>query len=295
MKQIVSAYTVHQAQDQANQLSLSSTSMTRNLRRPPKRKKNSDSDEEEYLPGTGKSGQQVLNHRKYQARYRARNLEIILPSQRAHIAAKRLVFYCFPLLSANLKEVQRWEGRRFRTTVKCAAMRQARNKAKLERQGPLPESTVSGSESIRYHDERPETGEQASNQTAAANTVSATPEEQLACLALAELADGVDKTINPVHSTNSVLHSVNQAGNLPAGVTALSRIQERRLQFTGDVGDWTPVQAAQICVAEANLGELTCPTAEEARAWAARRPTGWDLLSYEKGRDVESWRRSVSM
>jgi hypothetical protein len=92
----------------------------------------------------------------------------------------------------------------------------------------------------------------------------------------------------------------SQTGKLPAGVTPLSRVQELKLHYTGNVGPLTPVQSAQILVAQTNAGTLTRPTLAEQMAWRVRPTISWDLrsseasyISYSQGCAMNAWRLQV--
>ncbi|KAJ6457760.1 hypothetical protein C8R47DRAFT_1081925 [Mycena vitilis] len=84
-----------------------------------------------------------------------------------------------------------------------------------------------------------------------------------------------------------------RAGKLPAGVAPLSRLQALKLYY-GHMVDLSPVQSAQIYVAELNTGALTPPTDTEAVEWNARpQTTAWDCVTYRQGRAVLIWRTQV--
>ncbi|KAJ6536212.1 hypothetical protein B0H19DRAFT_1271002 [Mycena capillaripes] len=73
-----------------------------------------------------------------------------------------------------------------------------------------------------------------------------------------------------------------RAGRLPAGAASLSRVQELKLLFTG-----------QIWVAETNAGKLTVPTHVEKQQWATWTPPTWDLLTYGQGYAINAWQVQV--
>ncbi|KAJ7808102.1 hypothetical protein B0H13DRAFT_2385973 [Mycena leptocephala] len=177
---------------------------------------------------------------------------------------------------------------------------------------------------------------------AAGTTGSPTPDERIACTALAELAQGpmqFDADKSPTACQKSphlcrlcslkglVLERAMQltsteasgvrfppqffledgpvvlasrTGKLPAGVTPLSRVQELKLHYTGNVGQLTPVQSAQILVAKTNAGTLTRPTLAERMAWHVEPIISWDYLSseasyisYSQGCAMNAWRLEV--
>ncbi|KAJ6480004.1 hypothetical protein C8R47DRAFT_1218931 [Mycena vitilis] len=162
-----------------------------------------------------------------------------------------------------------------------------------------------------------------------------TPDERLACSALAELAQGValaalDKepgwrdvqhegagnrdTMMPdaPESRASMLlggRSLHfppdfglgegpisvaaKGGQLPPGTTPLSRVQELHRRFTGQVELLTPVQTAQIWVAELNAGALTEPSADDRMEWEAEVSTSWDFITYNQGCSIRVWQLNV--
>ncbi|KAJ6463596.1 hypothetical protein C8R47DRAFT_1079886 [Mycena vitilis] len=162
-----------------------------------------------------------------------------------------------------------------------------------------------------------------------------TPQERLACSALAELARGValsaldedrgtwgdvqhegvgdrgaivpdapESWASGVNGTNlhfppdfalgeGPISVAAKGGKLPAGATPLSRVQELKRQFTGQVEHLTPVQTAQIWVAELNAGTLTEPSAEDKMEWTAAVATSWDFITYNQGCSIRGWRLNV--
>ncbi|KAJ6455103.1 hypothetical protein C8R47DRAFT_1082900 [Mycena vitilis] len=186
-----------------------------------------------------------------------------------------------------------------------------------------------------------------SEEPAAGTSDSPTPEERLACSALAQLAQGVTladldedsrigvgdavsftdfgvrdkeaRVTDVAGSLDSVLEramqlssisssplyfppefalgdgpisSAAKTGKLPPGVTPLSRIQNLKLYYTGDPA-LTPVQTAQVWVAEINTGGSTAPTAAEILEWAAPAASSWDWLTYSQGCSITAWRLAV--
>lgn len=84
-----------------------------------------------------------------------------------------------------------------------------------------------------------------------------------------------------------------RAGNLPTGVTPLSRVRALKQYYTGDVGALSAVQSAQILVAETNAGKLTVPTPAEKMTWTACTPPTWNFLTYNEGCAVNAWKVGV--
>ncbi|KAJ7083945.1 hypothetical protein B0H15DRAFT_951699 [Mycena belliarum] len=136
-----------------------------------------------------------------------------------------------------------------------------------------------------------------------------TPMEAIACDALATLAQG---GAGPPHADPSTLASVDPVHNelpggrelspagridlrrLPSGVTPLSFAQDRELASGALI--LTPVQIAQIHVAELNSAALTPPTEAEKRRWAEVGEVGGMLVpyfSYAQQQAVCHWRVPV--
>ncbi|KAJ7108374.1 hypothetical protein C8R43DRAFT_1140035 [Mycena crocata] len=87
-------------------------------------------------------------------------------------------------------------------------------------------------------------------------------------------------------------------GELPPGISPLTRVQEAHLQITGDIGWLTRVQLAQLEVAKLNSGVLVAPTPEHVAKW--RSPATivtdlWDASDWTKKElATNRWRRQVS-
>ncbi|KAJ7616998.1 hypothetical protein DFH06DRAFT_1145327 [Mycena polygramma] len=253
-------------------------------------------DEDTYQPGLSKQ-ERAVAHRKAQAKYRAR----------LSGGVKR---------NPEIREKQRVQAAERRAIAKAKRRRWDRPKAP---KAPSPSQSAHPSqrgshltflESDRQQSRMPDVG----------TTGSPSPDEQIAVLALAELAEGgasfdrqrpTAMVLEARQSWDSVLHVpmhfpphfslgdgpisiAAQAGNLPSGVTALSRVQEIEVRCTGCVSQLTPVQSAQIFVAELNARELTAPTAAEVVQWGVRPDLrSWDHVSYLQGRNINGWRVAV--
>ncbi|KAJ7881648.1 hypothetical protein B0H13DRAFT_2345091 [Mycena leptocephala] len=283
-----------------------------------------------YVPGL--SEEKARKHRKAQAAYRARNPQI-REKQRVQAAERR----------AALKASRR----RWDPPKRPQAISQVQEDIAACTEDPRPGPAASNTFSFQDHRARdglsfPGSELEDSERPAAGTTGSPTPDERIACTALAELAQGpmqfdADKSptacqksptfAGSVHSKDSVLERAMQltsteasgvrfppkffledgpvalasrTGKLPAGVTPLSRVQELKLHYTGNVGQLTPVQSAQILVAKTNAGTLIRPTLAERMAWRVEPTISWDYLSseasyisYSQGCAMNAWRLEV--
>ncbi|KAJ6518327.1 hypothetical protein C8R47DRAFT_1062843 [Mycena vitilis] len=256
--------------------------------KPPANKATKDT--EDFCPGIPED-EKARRHRKAQAKYRAKNPEI-REKQRIYAAQRR----------ATIKaKRRRWDG------PKNTRMRSAEPEPEAEDdsvpdgysfQDPRARSDVDrGADCQRDVSEMPVMG----------TTGSPTPDECLAATALAELAEG-EGVIPPALKGsslmvpyfppnytlgNSPMAVAARAGELPAGVTPLSRLQGLKLYY-GHMVELSPVQSAQIYVAELNTGALTPPTDAEATEWGIRGDTAtWGCLTYGQGHAVTVWRTTV--
>ncbi|KAJ7120586.1 hypothetical protein C8R43DRAFT_1136750 [Mycena crocata] len=88
-----------------------------------------------------------------------------------------------------------------------------------------------------------------------------------------------------------------QRGELPPGMTSLSRVQEMSLQINGHIGRLTTIQAAQLEVVKVNSGALSIASPEDAASWS-RRPTlttdQWPRCDWTKKEvGINCWRMVV--
>ncbi|KAJ7893534.1 hypothetical protein B0H13DRAFT_1886334 [Mycena leptocephala] len=285
-----------------------------------------------YVPGVCEE-EKARSHRKVQAAYRARNPQI-REKQQVQAAERRAA------LKANRR---RWDPPKRPKAIPLA-----------QEEGPAPctedqQVRAAVSDILSFQDHRapdwlsfPGSELEDSERPEVGTTGSPTPDERIACTALAELAQGpaldaqfdaeesptaYNKKTTSIRSKDSVLERAmqlsstvasgvrfppqfflddgplvlaSQTGKLPAGVTPLSRVQELKLHYTGNVGPLTPVQSAQILVAQTNAGTLTRPTLAEQMAWRVRPTISWDLrsseasyISYSQGCAMNAWRLQV--
>lgn len=147
----------------------------------------------------------------------------------------------------------------------------------------------------------------ASEEPIIGSVASPTPEERIACDALADLANGGHRTDTTSHSADSkspTLLSARyvcsrnfssqlisyprfstcttftdtkiSAARLPPGVAPLTRTQVISVRDTGTVGHLTRVQSAQMRVAIINRSPPLPPTQEQRSRWAQPPPPGFD-------------------
>ncbi|KAJ7450109.1 hypothetical protein FB451DRAFT_1410455 [Mycena latifolia] len=85
---------------------------------------------------------------------------------------------------------------------------------------------------------------------------------------------------------------------LPPGVSPLTAKQSLRLQDSGTIGPLTPVQRAQVAVAELNSGDLLGPTPVEANLWADQidleLPPELQTMGRERWLEIYDWNISVA-
>ncbi|KAJ6457564.1 hypothetical protein C8R47DRAFT_1247123 [Mycena vitilis] len=276
--------------------------------KPPANKATKDA--EEFSPSIPED-EKARRHRKAQAKYRAKNPEI-REKQRIYAAQRRA--------SVKAKR-RRWDGPKHTRTRSAEPEPQVEDDSVPDGysfQDPRARSDLQGgADQERDISEMPVMG----------TTGSPTPDECLAATALAELAEGEGEGVihgpeNQAGSRDSVLERAMQlssvesslmapyfppnyalgetpmavaarAGELPAGVTPLSRLQGLKLHY-GHMVELSPVQSAQIYVAELNTGALTPPTDAEAAQWGLRPDTAtWGCLTYGQGHAVTVWRTTV--
>ncbi|KAJ6467201.1 hypothetical protein C8R47DRAFT_1078762 [Mycena vitilis] len=282
-------------------LSLVMTTKARARKKKPVRRTGTQGDEA-FCPGLTKE-EKVLAHRKAQARYRAR----------AHGFGMKLGISRNP----DIRERQRVQAAEHRAAVK--AQRRRWDPAKAHK--ALAESRDGGGEHERSitANSSLDSERQQSRMPDVGTTGSPSPEEQIAALALAELAGAgsdresvqkggmerhksLDLVVQaPLHFPphfspgNGPLSLAAQAGNLPAGVTTLSRVQEIEVRIAGYVTTLTPVQSAQVFVADLNASELTPPTAAEVLQWGVRPGLrSRDHPSYSQGQSINGWRLATT-
>ncbi|KAJ7469198.1 hypothetical protein FB451DRAFT_1400754 [Mycena latifolia] len=84
---------------------------------------------------------------------------------------------------------------------------------------------------------------------------------------------------------------------LPPGVSPLTAMQSLHLQASGTIGPLTPVQQAQVAVAELNSGDLLGPTPAEANLWADKNdlefPPELKTMSRERWLEIYAWDKSI--
>ncbi|KAJ7037096.1 hypothetical protein C8F04DRAFT_1180817 [Mycena alexandri] len=160
---------------------------------------------------------------------------------------------------------------------------------------------------------------------------SPTPDERLACDALAALAHGTVSDIGltieadyhsrvdaqkHVSDDTPVSIAINEADRawlattwvspfqddfidstfteLPAGVAPLTASQMESLRVKGTIGLLTPVQSAQMRVVSLNTGKLTAPTAADAGGWLyQKRTANWSILDHTRGFEMIRWRTGI--
>ncbi|KAJ6467492.1 hypothetical protein C8R47DRAFT_1078615 [Mycena vitilis] len=268
-------------------LSLFMTTKARARKKKPVRRTGTQGDEA-FRPGLTKE-EKVVAHRKAQAKYRARNPDI-RERQRVQAAERR---------AAAKAQRRRWDPAKAHKAL-----------AESRDGGGEHERLITANSSLdseRQQSRMPDVG----------TTGSPSPEEQIAALALAELAGAgsdresvqkggmqrksLDLVVQaPLHFPphfspgDGPLSLAAQAGNLPAGVTALSRVQEIEVRIAGYVTTLTPVQSAQVFVADLNASELTPPTAAEVLQWGVRPGLrSRDHVSYSEGQSINGWRLAL--
>ncbi|KAJ7459012.1 hypothetical protein FB451DRAFT_1507231 [Mycena latifolia] len=83
---------------------------------------------------------------------------------------------------------------------------------------------------------------------------------------------------------------------LPPGVSPLTTMQSLHLQASGTIGPLTPVQRAQVAVAELNSGDLLGPTPAEANLWADENdlefPPELKTMGRERWLEIYAWDKS---
>ncbi|KAJ7733636.1 hypothetical protein B0H16DRAFT_1732185 [Mycena metata] len=230
-------------------------------------------DSQGYRPGLTKE-EKAARHRKAQRDYRAR--------------------------TPQLREKQRISAAEKRAAVKA---RRRRHDPPKPRKKPvaIEEQTECDSpppSEIAFRDFRassylsfPTLVRDASEEPIIGSVASPTPEERIACDALADLANGGHRTDTTSHSADSkspTLLSARfstcttftdtkiSAARLPPGVAPLTRTQVISVRDTGTVGHLTRVQSAQMRVAIINRSPPVPPTQEQRSRWAQPPPPGFD-------------------
>ncbi|KAJ7148076.1 hypothetical protein C8R43DRAFT_952700 [Mycena crocata] len=104
--------------------------------------------------------------------------------------------------------------------------------------------------------------------------------------------------IPPVAQAQSALALAVRRGELPPGLSPLTRVQQAHLKLTGDIGWLTRIQSVQLEVVKMNLGVLPATLPEHVAKW--RTPGTivtdlWDASDLTKKElATYQWRRKVS-
>ncbi|KAJ7024214.1 hypothetical protein C8F04DRAFT_1270540 [Mycena alexandri] len=247
-----------------------------------------------YRPGITEE-EKAARHRKAQRDYRARAPHL-REKQRIHAAEKR----------AAMKAHR----------CRCNPPKPPKNAITIEDQGKsdsLPPSELQFPDFRASSDlSFPTLARDASEEPIIGSVASPTPEERIACDALADLANGGRCTDAASYSADSKSSTVLSSPlstcmafsntkvstpRLPPGVAPLTRRQVISVRNTGTVGHLTHVQSAQMRVALINCSPPLPTTQEQRSQWAEPPPSGVDRAeAMDDGRfaALYDWRYRVA-
>ncbi|KAJ7036395.1 hypothetical protein C8F04DRAFT_1257959 [Mycena alexandri] len=254
----------------------------------PKRKVARDSPFRPGLTEEEREGK-AARHRKAQREYQARSMDIC-EKQRIYAAEKRA--------AVKARRRCRDPPKPPKKVVAAEEHAQAENDS-------LPPSDIT------FNDFRaasylsfPDLARDASEEPIIGTAGSPSPDERIACDALAALAQGgpyVDKAHETASSdsarSTTFTDSKVSAARLPSGVAPLTRTQVISVQSTGAVGRLTHVQSAQMRVALMNRTPPLPATPELRSRWAEPPLAGFDRLeAMDEGRfsALNHWRHGVA-